>query len=56
MDTTNKLGHLAALMGLVASMALTGCGGDDSVAATPAPTPAPTAAPTPPPSPPKAFR
>jgi hypothetical protein len=54
MDTTISLARVGVLMGLVAALGLSGCGGDDGTAgpaATPPP-PAPTPAPTPPPPPP----
>ncbi|MBC7665129.1 MAG: MFS transporter, partial [Caulobacter sp.] len=49
MDTTISLARVGVLMGLVAALGLSGCGGDDGTAgpaATPPP-PAPTPAPTP---------
>ena len=54
MDTQNSLVRLGLLMGLVASLSLAACGGDDgaaSAALSPAPGPAPTQAPTPAPVP-----
>ena len=52
MDTTNSLARVGLLMGLVASLGLAGCGGDDSVAlAAPASAPTPAPAPEPAPSP-----
>jgi hypothetical protein len=54
MDTTISLARVGVLMGLVAALGLSGCGGDDGATspATTPPPPAPTPAPTPPPPPP----
>lgn len=52
MDHTYRLARIGALMGLVASLGLAGCGGNDDAPTPAPPPPAPTPAPTPPPPPP----